>query len=555
MKPIKILLMLAVLFVGILSLPEKSFSDQTFLIKSDGKKVGDEIFSYRIEKKDTNVVIFNSKTKLDIEGMGISIDQEEKLNKKNYAFSEYQLKADMAGQYQEMEAKVVGDSIQAELFAGTQEFKNKLAYRENHIVLGLTTYSAYFYQILLNKYDFNRKETQNFYAFLPDKLVEGLLKVTLKGKYPAKLKGEDIEVDHLDAVLVNLVMNIWARSDNHELLKVDIPLMKFESSVPEFSIIGKEEVKAPDIISAKNFVEKEVSFKSGELEITGTLSLPITAMLKSKVPAVILVAGSGPQDRDETIGPNKPLKDIAHALSNSGFAVLRYDKRTYTYEPPKLDIANLTLKEEVIDDGLSGIKFLREQTEVNPQKVFLLGHSLGAECAPLIALEDKKLAGMIMLAPFARPADSLILEQTEFQAKVAGPSASQEATKQLEELKKGFAQIRNKTFPENQTLFFASGKYWYYWLSYSACDTIKKIDCPILILQGEKDCQVSMKDFEIWNGVLRGKGNSTLKTFPNLNHLFMYVEGKSTGEEYQRAGHIDEEVLKTLIEWIKKYSM
>ncbi|HEX9916195.1 MAG TPA: alpha/beta hydrolase [candidate division Zixibacteria bacterium] len=545
--------MFAALLLSMFFLSEKSFSDQTFLVKLDGKKVGDEIFSYRTDKKDTNVVIFSSKTKISMEGMGVSIEQEEKLNKRNYAFSEYQLKADMAGQYQEMEAKVEGDSIKASAFINMQEYEKKVPYRESDVVLGLPTLSVYFYQILLNRYDFNKKGTQQFHAYLPDKLSEGPLKVTLKEKYPAKLKEEGFQVDHLEAVLVNLVINIWAKSDNHQLLKVDIPFMKFESSLPELSIIGKEEVKTPDIISANNFVEKEITFKSGEFEISGTLSLPKD--IKGKFPAVILVQGSGPQDRDETVGPNKPFKDIAHALSNSGFAVLRYDKRTYTYKRPKLDLTNITLKEEVIDDAIWGIKFLREQAEVIPQKIFVLGHSLGAECTPLIALEDKNLAGVIMLAPSARPADSLILEQIEFQAKVAGPSASQEATKQLEELKKGFAQIRNKTFPENQMLFFTSGKYWYYWLSYSAADTIKKIDCPLLLLQGEKDCQVSMKDFEIWNGVLKGRGNSTLKSFANLNHLFMYVEGKSTGEEYQRAGHIDGEVLKALIEWIKKYSM
>jgi dienelactone hydrolase len=553
MKFTEQMLMLAVLFVGILLLPEKSFSDQTFLIKLDGKKVGDEIFSYRIEKKDTNVVIFNSKTKLNIEGMGVSIDQEEKLNKKNYAFSEYLLKADIAGQYQEIEDKVVGDTIKASVFAGMRELENKLPYRQNHIVLGLQTFSVYFYQILLNRYDFNNKGTQQFYAYLPDKLSEGPLKVTLKGKYPATLKVEKFEADHLEVVLVNLVINIWAKSDDHQLLEVDIPIMKFESSLPEFSIDEKEGFKAPEIISANNFTEKEVTFKSGELEISGTLSLPKEE--KGKFPAVILVHGSGPHDRNETFGPNKPFSDIARALSNSGLAVLRYDKRTYTYKPPKLDLVNLTLREEVIDDALEGIKFLRSQAEIDPKKIFVLGHSLGAECAPLVALEDKNLVGIIMLAAPARPADSLILEQMEFQAGLSGEAGKEETRKQMEELKKGFTQIRNKTFPESQMLFFASGRYWYYWLNYDAKDTIKKINCPILLLQGEKDCQVSMKDFEIWKEVLKGRQNSSLRSFPNLNHLFMYVEGKSSGEEYQRPGSMDESMLRFLVEWIKKYSI
>ena len=551
MKIAKVLLVLGFLIAGIFLSPKCVFSDQTFLIKLNGEKIGDEIFSYSTAKKDTNTIVFNSKTKLSMQGMSASISQEEKLDKK-YAFREYLLKADLMGQYQEVEAKVVGDSIQADIFTGMQELKNKFAYRENHIVLGLQTFSVYFYQILLNRFDFQKKETQNFYAYLPDKLNEGLLKVTLKGQYPAKLKDEELKVDHLEAVLVNLVINIWARSDNHQLLKVDIPLMKFESSVPEFSVSGNEETKAPQIVSSDNFTEREISFKSGEFDVFGTLSLPKNA--KGKVPAVILIAGSGPNDRDETIGPNKPLKEIARALSNSGFAVLRYDKRTFTYKPPKLDAINITLKEEVCDDALEGIKFLKNQSEINPKKVFVLGHSLGAVCAPLIVLQDKDLAGIIMLAASARPADSLIFEQLEFQSEVSGTSRDEETKKQMEELRNGFQQIRSKTFPQDKMLFFASGKYWYFWLNYSPADTIKKISCPILVLQGEKDCQVSMKDFAIWKEVLKGRQNATLESFPNLNHLFMYVEDKSTGEEYQRAGHLDQTALQAIIDWVKKHS-
>jgi len=282
------------------------------------------------------------------------------------------------------------------------------------------------------------------------------------------------------------------------------------------------------------------------------LSLPKNT--KGKISGVVLVAGSGPNDRDETIGPNKPLKEIARALSNSGFAVLRCDKRTYTYKPPKLDLVNLTLKEEVFDDALEGINFLKSQSEVNPKRIFMLGHSLGATCAPLIALEDKNLAGIIMLAASARPVDSLVLEQMEFQAEVSGTSESGETKKQLAELKQVFQQIRSKTFPQDEMFLFASGKYWYSWLNYDPVDTIKTITCPILVLQGEKDCQVSMKDFIIWKEVLKGRQNATLKSFPGLNHLFMFVEGKSTGEEYQRAGYIDQSALQSIIDWVNKHS-
>jgi hypothetical protein len=293
-----------------------------------------------------------------------------------------------------------------------------------------------------------------------------------------------------------------------------------------------------------------VTFQSGRYTLYGTLSIPASAT--KPLPGVVLLHGSGPNDRDETIGGNKPLRDLAHGLASRDIAVLRYDKRTYTYRTKftRREIINLTLREEVLDDALSAIGFLREQPGINSRSVFLVGHSLGAWCAPFIAAQDNQLAGIIMLAPHATDFDDAFIRQTRYRAQVMG-APSEQIDQLISEVRNGFSRLREKTFPSDHFLLGASGKYWYDYLSRKPLEVAAGIPQPILVLQGEKDYQTTMNDFAAWKETLSdsGKTNVQFQSFPQLNHLFMPVDGPSTGQEYAIPGTVAPQVIESIAQF------
>jgi uncharacterized protein len=125
--------------------------------------------------------------------------------------------------------------------------------------------------------------------------------------------------------------------------------------------------------SSSRFKEEPVTVGTGEWAVPGTLSVPSGRIIG----AAVLVHGSGPNDRDETLGPNKPFQDLAWGLSDRGIAVLRYDKRTKVLGGKMAGIKNLTVREETIDDALLAVKLLRSRSDIDPKRIFVLGHSLG----------------------------------------------------------------------------------------------------------------------------------------------------------------------------------
>lgn len=173
----------------------------------------------------------------------------------------------------------------------------------------------------------------------------------------------------------------------------------------------KKVVKSPPPPYAKpeSFEEIEITFGKKEWELPGTLTLPKS---DKPVPAVILVHGSGPQDRDQTIGVNKPFRDFAMGLASKGIAVLRYDKRTLKHSVKVVQNYNtFTFREETIVDAIEAVHYLEKNNKIDNKKIYIAGHSLGAFVAPQILTDEPSIAGAIMLAAFARPLEDLIIDQ------------------------------------------------------------------------------------------------------------------------------------------------
>jgi hypothetical protein len=314
------------------------------------------------------------------------------------------------------------------------------------------------------------------------------------------------------------------------------------------------EYHPPAYVQEDSFQEVEVTIGEGVWALPGTLTLPDVS---SPVPGVVLVHGSGPNDRDETIGPNKTFRDLAWGLATQGVAVLRYDKRTHAHAPqftPEV-VDKLTAKEEVLDDALLAINLLRQRPEVDPERVFMLGHSLGATLAPRLGEMDPELAGIIIMAGITRPLEDTILDQYTYLYHLSG-EITEEQKAELEALKVKVDRVKSLETSSPVSApdlpLGISVAYWQDLREHNVVEIAKSLELPILVLQGGRDYQVlAAEDYQGWKDALQNKDNVTFQLFPELNHLFLEGEGKSTPQEYMVEGHVQEKVVITIAQWLK----
>lgn len=311
------------------------------------------------------------------------------------------------------------------------------------------------------------------------------------------------------------------------------------------------EYQPPSYVRPESFEEHEVTVGTGEWALPGTLTLPRG---KAPVPAVVLVHGSGPQDRDESLGPSKPFRDLAEGLASRGIAVLRYEKRTRQYQSKLAqDQAGLTVKEETIDDAVAAVALLRQTEGIDPQRVFVLGHSLGGTLAPRIAEAAPEVRGLIILAGATRPLEDLTIEQLDYIASLPGEHSQTELDK-IAEMKAEAERVKASDLSDDteggKLLLGAPASYWRDLRAYSPTETAARLSLPMLILQGGRDYQVTEVDLENWRRALAGRAHVTLKLYPDLNHLFAEGEGKATPKEYEKLQHVAPQVIEDIARWI-----
>jgi uncharacterized protein len=304
------------------------------------------------------------------------------------------------------------------------------------------------------------------------------------------------------------------------------------------------EYTPPSYVEQNSFTEQNISLISEkQWKLPGVLTIPNGG---GPFPAVILVHGSGPNDRDESYGPNKPFKDLAWGLASLGIVVLRYDKRTLVYQNEFSTLKNFTVQEETIADVVAGINLLYTSPVVDHSKIFVLGHSLGGMLAPRIALQNDSLKGLIILAGPTRHLEDLILEQTRYLANISGSNQ----TTQIAYLEQQVMKIKNLNFSQGETVLGAPRSYWADLATYDPVQTAQQVDIPMLILQGERDYQVTMTDFARWNAAFSNDPTVTLKTYPSLNHFFIAGTGVPSYAEYSVEGHVSVEVVSNIASWI-----
>jgi dienelactone hydrolase len=311
--------------------------------------------------------------------------------------------------------------------------------------------------------------------------------------------------------------------------------------VPE---VERPPTPGPSYADESKFREVEVEVGSDPWVLPATLTIPAGA---GRFPAIVLVHGSGPHDRDETVGGTKVFRDLAWGLASRGIAVLRYEKRTKTHGA-KMG-GDITLDSEVIVDALAGLELVRSHASVDPDQVYVLGHSLGAMLAPEIARRDGRLAGAIMMAGTARPIDVVMVGQLEYLAGLP-MNAAPEAQAQLGAALAQVRRLASREAEGSELVLGAPASYFYALADRDDVAEALRVDAPLLLLQGERDYQVTVEDFELWRSALKERPATSFRSFPSLNHLFVAGSGLSTPVEYAQPGFVSEDVIATIHDWV-----
>lgn len=309
---------------------------------------------------------------------------------------------------------------------------------------------------------------------------------------------------------------------------------------------AKPATAAPAVPEDANYRETELTVGEGENALPATLAMPNG---KGPVAAVVLVHGSGPQDRESTIGPNRPLLDIARGLAERGIAVLRYEKRTRAHPQQFADGGSIDL--ETTDDAVTAAALLRGLPDIDAKRVFVLGHSQGGMMAPRIGARDPQIAGLILLAAPSRPLLDILIEQNRRLAILNDGTVSDSENTAIQRLVDSVNAIRNgREMTAAQSPMGLSPAYWRSVEAVDAVAEAKAIAQPMLILQGARDIQVVDADWQGWKAAFHGTPRVTFKLYETLNHLGIPGEGDGNLQEYQTPGHVSPELIADVAAWI-----
>ncbi len=357
-----------------------------------------------------------------------------------------------------------------------------------------------------------------------------------------KLGGDSLAITAADVVLRVHV------DASGRLLSGAVPAQGVVVTRVESGATGnRPQLSKPDYSAPANapYTSEEVRVPSpGGFTLVGTLTLPKTQ--SGPVPAVVMITGSGPNDRDESITGvtgYRPFRQIADTLGRRGIAVLRLDDRGFgasSGDPSQATTANLA------DDTRAALAYLRGRRDIDSRRLFLIGHSEGGIIAPLVAWTDPSLKGIVLLAGAARPGMDIMRAQNRYniQTDTAIPAAKRDSAMKAREV-----MLNAAVSSQPWTRYFAT---------YDPATTARKVRTPVLILQGGNDRQVSPDQAEMLEATFRSGGNKdvTTRVFPGLNHLFLTdASGSWSGYASLPSKQVGPDVLGAIADWIATRSM
>jgi fermentation-respiration switch protein FrsA (DUF1100 family) len=351
-------------------------------------------------------------------------------------------------------------------------------------------------------------------------------------------------------------------------------------------ILGREEIKKKEIKRPQEpkapfpYYSEDVEYtnENGGHTLAGTLTLPSK---DGVYPVVILISGSGPQDRNEELLGHKPFLVIADHLTRKGIGVLRFDDRGTAKS--KGDHSTAT-SADFATDVEAGINYLKTRKEVNKKKIGLMGHSEGGLIAPMVASKSKDIAFIVMLAGPGIPGDQILLQQSELIALAEGmedtatiknelamavkmydiikTNSQEDASEKLaafikKEVEK-MPEEERKAIPDVDAMIQAQistlNSTWFrFFLSFDPAPVLQKVKCPVLAVNGEKDLQVPCAvNLEAIEAALKKGKNKRYKTmaFPNLNHLFQTTETGKVSEYGELEETFSPKALDAVTNWL-----
>lgn len=302
----------------------------------------------------------------------------------------------------------------------------------------------------------------------------------------------------------------------------------------------------PDYVDPAALSESEITLSApGDCELGATLSVPTSG---DSLPGVVLVHGSGDQDRDQTVGANKTFRELAQGLASQGIAVLRYDQRTVACD---VDRTAATLDDIVTDDAVAAVDRLRSVEQVS--EVFVAGHSLGGRVAPRVAARADT-AGLVMLAPLAEPVHEAIVRQTRHRLTLDG-GLSERDEQTLAETKTLAERLRTLDIGAEETLKLGGGRgrpFWRTLQEYDHVGTAARLNVPTLLIQGGRDYLVTTEDdLPVWREAIGDEPQTEIVIFEELNHRFQPGEEPSRPQEWEKPENpVDKRVIDRIVEFL-----
>lgn len=392
------------------------------------------------------------------------------------------------------------------------------------------------------------------------------------------------------------------------LLKIEIPIAKiaYEGTLGKDNIIAgmfKQGGQSFPLNLSKEKIEKEILLRPQEptkpypyhsedisfanekagITLAGSLSLPTK---EGVYPAVILISGSGPQNRDEELLGHKPFLVLSDYLTKNGIAVLRYDDRGTAFSKGDFKAATSA---DFATDVEAAIDYLKTRKEIDKKKIGLIGHSEGGLIAPMVASKSKDVANIVLLAGTGIPGDQLLLLQQKLVGKASGVSDADlqkneetnrvvfeivKKSNSIEQLNADLTKYIGHALKENPNVTKPAGMsdadfvklqvsqiinpWMQYFIKYNPSPALEKVACPVLALNGEKDLQVPPKEnLEAIKKALSKGGNkkATIIELPNLNHLFQECKTGSPAEYATIEQTISPNALVEILNWLRAQTM